>query len=158
MPNLTRLERAQDICWSTWRSPDGRSVSDDVPTPITPRQIDAWLNGADPPKPASIPATWVHKESRLERMFTNGQQAIGENEIGDISAYVAGGVKAPENYVAVIKELGDDPVTVIIGEVVKGPTGSVSTTRDTEASTPTRSGKVPTYRIVNDVAVKVSER
>lgn len=133
-------------------------MSEFVLTPITPKQIEAWLGGADPPKPASIPATWVHKESRLERMFTNGQQAIGENEIGDISAYVAGGVKAPENYVAVIKEPDDDPVTVIVGEVVRGPTGSVSTTRDAEASTSTRNGKTPTYRIVDDVAVKVSER
>lgn len=157
MPTLTRLERAQDLCWSQWQSPAGRNVSAFILTPITAKQIEAWLGGADPPRPAEIPATWVHKESRLERMFTNGRQAIGPNEIGDVGAYV-GTAKAPARYVAVIVETDADPVTVIIESAVTDELGRVSTTRDAEASAPARDGKIPIYRIVDDVATKVSER
>ena len=160
MPTLTQLTRDTDICWSTWRSPDGRSASNAILTPITPRQIEAWLGGADPPRPASVPATWLHKESRLERMFTNGRQTIEPNEIGDVGGYDENGARAPAHYVAMIQELGDNVVEVRLdpGDATTDVNGRVTTTREIEAVGTTKSGTVPTYRIVEGVATKVRER
>lgn len=160
MPTLTQLTRDTDICWTSWQSPDGRSVSDELLTPITPRQIEAWLGGADPPRPASIPATWIHKESRLERIFTNGRQTIEPNEIGDVGGYDENGARAPAHYVAMIQESGDNVVEVRLdpGDAITDANGRVTTKRDIEAVGTTKGGAVPTYRIVNGVATKVRER
>ena len=160
MPILTQLTRDVDICWSRWQSPDGLRVSSDILTPITPKQIAAWLGGADPPRPTSVPITWLHKESRLERMFTNGRQTIEPNEIGDVGGYDARGERAEARYVAMVQEPGDNVVEVRLdpGEATTDVNGRVTTTRDIEAVGTTKGGTVPTYRIVDGVATKVRER
>lgn len=160
MPVLTKLIRDIDICISVWQSPAGRNVSAELPTPITPKQIETWLQGSDPPKPEGVPETWVHQYSRLERIYTNGKQVIGDNEIGDTSGYAAGGVRAEPRYRAVIVEPGDVPVIVDIParDTTKGQGETISTTKDGESIVPNKDGKIPTYRIVDNVATKVSER
>lgn len=160
MPELTRLERAPDICWSQWRSPDGNETSPFLLTPITPERITEWLNGADPPRPAEVPNDWVHKESRLERIFTNGNQAIGDNEIGDIGCYDATGARASTTLRAVIVEPGDKPVILDLraDEIIVTKDGAIETKAPKETLGANNVGKIPTYRIVDGVAEKVSER
>lgn len=161
MPNLTRLERAQDICWTKWKSPDGKEVSPLLLTPVTQDDINALLRkGMTPPRPPEVPLDWVHVECVLQGMYMNGKSELGPNEIGDRSCYLAAGVRAQEKYVVIIQEPNDDPVVVVIppNDVTRDEDGSISTTRDAESANKARGGKVPTYRIVNDVATKVGER
>lgn len=161
MPTLTMLTRAPNICVTTWESPDGTERQVDVPTPITNRQIQDLFHGIHP-RPASVPNDWRFVSSSVHGIFTNGRGVIGPNEMGDLSGYAADYTRAPERLVAVIQEAGDLPVTVTIPpeRLVRDGSNRVSTTEDVEASptTRTRAETIPTYRIVDNVATKVSER
>lgn len=161
MPTLTQLTRATDICWTSWKSPDGKEVSPLLLTPVTQEDINAYLiEGVTPPKPEEVPADWVHVECVLQGVYTNGKSELGPNEIGDRSCYLARGVRPQEKYVAYIQEPGEDPVTVIIppNDVTRDSEGRIYTNSDVGASAATRNGKVPIYRIIGDVATKVGER
>lgn len=159
MPTLTRLQRADDICVSTWRDPRTNDMMTDILTPLTDRQRTGLLQGGTPPKPASVPASYVFVSARLERMFTNGRQEILSNEMGDVSGW-NGLEKAGPLLRAVIQEVGDDPVQVMLtrSKYTELPNGRISTVAIVESDPREQDGKVMRYTITGDVAVKVGER
>lgn len=157
MPSLTRLMRDQDLCWSTWRHPTNPTQVIEGESTMTARAIQTVLAGGLPPRPAGVPSDWVFVSARLERQFVGGQQAIGPNEIGDVSGW-NGTEKAPPLLRGVIQEIGDDPVEIELreGQYTEDQTGRISAT--VESTTTNRTGNLVRYAITNGVAVKMSER
>lgn len=137
-----------------------REVSPFLLTPITPEQITEWLNGADPPRPTEVPSDWMYQEGRLERMYTNGSQTIGDNEIGDIGGYDSKGARVSSSMRAVIVEPGDKAVVIDLNtkEMIVNKDGSISTKNPKETLNTNNQAKIHTYRIVDGVAEKMSER
>ena len=164
MPALTRLTRDVDRVVGTWRDPKtGVTMEAEVAWTVDefwdwvelPGPITTW-----PPKPATIPASYTYVGLGLRGRFTNGATAIGPNEIGNVSWWQHRGQKVSEDFMAIIQEPGDDPVEVMVPakSLTTDRDGKLSTARAIEAKTPNAAGRLPSYRIVNDMAIKEGER